>query len=88
MMLKKFKYNDLQQCHFSNMCDELNELCYKKDVESHKPNKIKSNYILILHDDVSNFIHINNIKLYYTYKKNKYFINLERIQVLKVLYWK
>ena len=56
-MLKKFKYNDIQQCHFSNMCDE-----------SHKPNKIKSNYILILHDDVSNFIHRNNIKLYYTYK--------------------
>ena len=44
-MLKKFKYSDIQQCHFSNMCDELNELCYKKDVESHKPNKIKSNYI-------------------------------------------
>ena len=40
MMLKKFKYNDIQQCHFSN-------------------NK-------------------NNIKLYYTYKKNKYFINLEK----------
>ena len=49
-MLKKFKDNDIQQCHFLN-------------------NK-------------------NNIKLYYTYKKNKYFINLERIQVLKVLYWK
>ena len=78
MMLKKFKYNDIQQCQFSNMCDELNELCYKKDVESHKPNKIKSNYILILHDDVSNFILRNNIKLYYTYKKNKYFINLEK----------
>ena len=78
MMLKKFKYNDIQQSHFSNMCDELNELCYKKDVESHKPNKIKSNYILILHDDVSNFIHRNNIKLHYTYKKNKYFINLEK----------
>ena len=40
MMLKKFKYNDIQQCHFLN-------------------NK-------------------NNIKLYYTYKKNKYFINLEK----------
>ena len=39
MILKKFKYNDIQQCHFLN-------------------NK-------------------NNIKLYYTYKKNKYFINLE-----------
>ena len=39
-MLKKFKYNDIQQCHFLN-------------------NK-------------------NNIKLYYTYKKNKYFINLEK----------
>ena len=78
MMLKKFKYNDIQQCHFSNMCDELNELCYKKDVESHKPNKIKSNYILILHDYLSNFIHRNNIKLYYAYKKNKYFINLEK----------
>ena len=39
MMLKKFKYNDIQQCHFLN-------------------NK-------------------NNIKLY-TYKKNKYFINLEK----------
>ena len=40
MMLKKFKDNDIQQCHFLN-------------------NK-------------------NNIKLYYTYKKNKYFINLEK----------
>ena len=40
MMLKKFKYNDIQQCPFLN-------------------NK-------------------NNIKLYYTYKKNKYFINLEK----------
>ena len=40
MMLKKFKYNDIQQCHFLN-------------------NK-------------------NYIKLYYTYKKNKYFINLEK----------
>ena len=40
MILKKFKYNDIQQCHFLN-------------------NK-------------------NNIKLYYTYKKNKYFINLEK----------
>ena len=40
MMLKKFKYNDIQQCHFLN-------------------NK-------------------KNIKLYYTYKKNKYFINLEK----------
>ena len=40
MMLKKFKYNDIEQCHFLN-------------------NK-------------------NNIKLYYTYKKNKYFINLEK----------
>ena len=40
MMSKKFKYNDIQQCHFLN-------------------NK-------------------NNIKLYYTYKKNKYFINLEK----------
>ena len=40
MMLKKFKYNDIQQCHFLN-------------------NK-------------------NNIKLYYTYKKNKYFINSEK----------
>ena len=49
-MLKKFKYNDIQQCHFLN-------------------NK-------------------NNIKLYYTYKKNKYFINLKKIQALKVLYWK
>ena len=51
-MLKKFKDNDIQQCHFLN-------------------NK-------------------NNIKLYYTYKKNKYFINLEKNtrQVLKVLYWK
>ena len=39
-MLKKFKDNDIQQCHFLN-------------------NK-------------------NNIKLYYTYKKNKYFINLEK----------
>ena len=37
MMLKKFKYNDIQQCHF-----------------------------------------LNNKKLYYTYKKNKYFINLEK----------
>ena len=37
MMLKKFKYNDIQQCHFSNICDELNKLHYKKDVESHKP---------------------------------------------------
>ena len=37
MMLKKFKYNDIQQCHF-----------------------------------------LNNIKLFYTYKKNKYFINLEK----------
>ena len=36
-MLKKFKDNDIQQCHF-----------------------------------------LNNIKLYYTYKKNKYFINLEK----------
>ena len=40
MMLKKFKDNDIQQCHFLN-------------------NK-------------------NNINLYYTYKKNKYFINLEK----------
>ena len=40
MMLKEFKYSDIQQCHFSN-------------------NK-------------------NNIKLFYTYKKNKYFINLEK----------
>ena len=40
MILKKFKYNDIQQCHFLN-------------------NK-------------------NNIKLYYTYKKNKYFLNLEK----------
>ena len=39
-MLKTFKDNDIQQCHFLN-------------------NK-------------------NNIKLYYTYKKNKYFINLEK----------
>ena len=40
MMLKKFKYNDIQQCHFLN--------------------------------------NLNNMKLYYTYKKNKYFINLEK----------
>ena len=50
MMLKKFKDNDIQQCHFLN-------------------NK-------------------NNIKLYYTYKKNKYSLTWKRIQVLKVLYWK
>ena len=31
MMLKKFKYNDIQQCHFLNMCDEFNELCFKKN---------------------------------------------------------
>ena len=40
MMLKNFKYNDIQQCHFLN--------------------------------------NINNIRLYYTYEKNKYFINLEK----------
>ena len=41
MMLKKFKYNDIQQCHFSNMCDELNELCYKKMLNLTNPIKLK-----------------------------------------------
>ena len=84
MMLKKFKYNDIQQCHFSNICVELNKPHYKKDVESHKPNKIKSNYILILHD-VSNFIHKNCI---IHIKRINISLTWKRIQVLKVLYWK
>ena len=46
-MLKKFKYNDIQQCHFLN-------------------NK-------------------NNIKLYCTYKKNKYFINPFTAAVLYIV---
>ena len=36
----------------------LKKLCYKKDVESHEFNAIiENNYILLLNDDVSNFIH-------------------------------
>ena len=73
MILEKFKYINIDTNLFNKICDNLNTIT-PDNILCDNNNRDKNNYVLILiENNVLDFINKHNIKLYYTYDKLLFF---------------
>ena len=77
MFLEKFKYINIDIDLFNNICDKLKQIKPEKisdNILCDNNYRDKNNYVLILlENNVLDFIIKHNIKLYYTYDKLLFF---------------
>ena len=73
MFLEKFKYINIDTNLFNKICDNLNTIT-PDNILCDNNHRDKNNYVLILiENNVLDFIIKHNIKLYYTYDKLLFF---------------
>ena len=73
MFLEKFKYINIDTNLFNKICDNLNTITLD-NILCDNNHRDKNNYVLILiENNVLDFIIKHNIKLYYTYDKLLFF---------------
>ena len=73
MFLEKFKYINIDTNLFNKICDNLNTIT-PDNILCDNNHRDKNNYVLILiENNVLDFINKHNIKLYYTYDKLLFF---------------
>ena len=73
MFLEKFKYINIDTNLFNKICDNLNTIT-PDNILCDNNHRDKNNYVLILiENNVLDFINKHNIKLYYTYDKSLFF---------------
>ena len=69
MFLEKFKYINVDTNLFNKICDNLNTIT-PDNILCDNNHRDKNNYVLILiENNVLDFIIKHNIKLYYTYRR-------------------